>query len=48
MEAVERVQLLQQQLHKIQLQVLINIMVAQAAAVGVAMLTAQLLDQSMV
>jgi hypothetical protein len=47
MEAVEPVLLLQQQRQKMQLQVLINFMVAQEAAVGAAMLIVHLLDQFM-
>jgi hypothetical protein len=47
MVVVEPVLLLQQRRQRIQLQVLINFMVAQAAAVGVAMLIAPLQDQFM-
>jgi hypothetical protein len=47
MVVVEPVLLLQQQRQRIQFQVLINFMVAQEAAVGVATLTAPLLDQFM-
>jgi hypothetical protein len=47
MVVVEPVLLLQQQRQRIQLQVLIDFMVALEAAVGVAMLIAPLLDQFM-
>jgi hypothetical protein len=47
MVVVEQVLLLQQRRQRIQFQVLIDFMVAQEAAVGVAMLIAPLSDQFM-